>query len=133
MSDARIAAALMADARISALVGARVALAQLPQGTALPALVYQIISANAQPYLADWKEPGLVTFRLQVNPLAKTAGEVNALHDAVLAVCRQLHGQSVAGQHLTHVERAGLGSYDKDNDSGTWTRSADYLITYESD
>lgn len=131
MSDFAIAAALMKDASLAALVGKRVALAQLDQGTPYPALVYQLVSSNARPYLAGQQEPGKTTFRLQLNPLAKTINEITAIHAAARTLCMRLDGETVAGCRIIHVEAATVGNYDKDNAAGVWTRPADYLITFE--
>ena len=43
-----------------------------------------------------------------------------------------LHGTTADGVRVISIVAAGRGPCDKDNESGTWTRSFDYLITAEA-
>ncbi|MFI8616486.1 DUF3168 domain-containing protein [Acidovorax sp. NPDC077693] len=128
-SDVEIAEALLQAPGIAALVGARCALAQLPQGTQLPALVYQVITSTDTPYLDD--QSGVTVFRLQVNPLAGDVPTVNQIHQAVAAALRDVRDQVVAGKRVIGVEFAGRAGYDKDDVTGAWTRPADYLVKFD--
>ena len=129
MNDASFCAALLQSPAITALIGNCAGLAQLRQGWALPALVYQVISSNDRPYVAGYAEPGPRTLRLQINPLATTVDAVEAIHAAVRAAV--LQASQADGVRIVHVETAGQGLYDKDETSGAWTRPADYLVTVE--
>lgn len=129
MNDASFAAALLKSPAITALVGSCAGLGQLKQGAALPALVYQVITATDQPYLAGHAEPGLRKVRLQTNPLALSVDSVEAIHAAVRATV--LQAQQADGVRIVHAEPAGSGPYDKDEASGAWTRPADYLLTLD--
>lgn len=128
-SDVKIAEALLQAPSLAALVGGRCALKELQQGTALPALVYQTITSNDTPYLDD--ESGVTVFRLQINPLALDVPMVNLIHktvaEALLPVCDQV----VAGKRVVSVRSAGRSGFDKDSLTGAWTRSADYLVTFD--
>ena len=128
-SDSRIAEALLQAPGIAALVGDRCTLAELLQGTVLPALVYQTITSNDTPYLPD--EPGVTVFRLQINPVALDVPSVNQIHAAVAAALLPVHDQLVAGKRVIGVESAGRAGFSKDELTGAWTRSADYLVKFD--
>ncbi len=129
-ADVQIAEALLQAPGIAALVGDRCAIKELPQGTDLPALVYQTITSNDTAYLDD--ESGVTVFRLQVNPLALDVPTVNHIHKAVAAALLPVRDQVVAGKRVIHVQSAGRAGFDKDQLTGTWTRPADYLVTFDS-
>lgn len=129
MTDASFCAALLQHPGIAALVANRIGLAQLKQGWPLPALVYQVISSTARPYLAGHAAPGPHTLRMQINPLAMTVDAVDAINAAVRSALLQAH--QADGVRIVHVEPAVQGPYDKDPTTGAWTRPADYLITVE--
>lgn len=132
MNDASFCAALLRHPGITALIGNRAGLAQLKQGWPLPALVYQVISSNDRPYLAAWQEAVPVVLRLQINPLASTVDGVEAIAAAVRTALEWMHSTTVDGVRVINVETAGRGPYDKDPESGAWTRAFDYLITAEA-
>lgn len=132
MSDTLIAAALLGHSSIAALVGERIALKQLDQGEALPALVYSIPSSNTTAYLAAGHETGKGFMRLQVNPLAQTSGEVEAIHAAVHQALAWRCAEEVAGHWLTHVEPGPYADWSKHQETGAWTRPRDYLIHFEA-
>lgn len=129
-ADVLIAEALLLAPGVAALVGDRCALKQLPQGSDLPALVYQTITSTDTPYLDD--DSGLTVFRLQVNPLALDVPTVNHIHKAVAAAVLAVRDQVVAGKRVISVQAAGRAGFDKDQVSGAWTRPADYLVTFDT-
>lgn len=129
MNDASFCATLLQQPGVTALIGNRAGLDHLKQGCALPALVYQVISSNDRPYLAAWQESVPVVLRLQINPLAMTVDGVEAIAQAVRESIEWMHGGDVDGVRVISVETAGRGPYDKDHESGAWTRAFDYLIT----
>lgn len=132
MNDASFCATLLQQPGITALIGNRAGLGQLKQGWPLPALVYQVVSSNDQPYLAAWQEGQEVKLRMQINPLATSVDAVEAIAAAVRAALEWMHDTPVDGVRVVHVEPAGRGPYDKDEETGTWTRAFDYLITAET-
>lgn len=130
MNPELIVAALLNVAGINALVGTRKALGQLPQNTAYPALVYQIVSGVPQPHLNYSGEPQMAQARIQINPLALTVGEVKAIHAAVRASMDFKLQQIVAGKRVVSCRLDNIGPADRDNEAGVWTQSADYLLMY---
>lgn len=129
-ADALIAESLLQTPGVAALVGDRCALQQLPQGTDLPALVYQVITSTDTPYLDD--ESGVSVFRLQVNPLALDVPTVNHIHKAVAAALLPVRDQVVAGRRVISVRSEGRAGFDQDQVTGAWTRPADYLVTFDT-
>lgn len=130
MNPELIVAALLNHASITALVGTRRALAQLPQNTAMPALVYQVINADPRPNLDYADGPQMAQARIQFNPLAVTIPEVKAIHSALRSVLDFKHNSTVAGKLVVSCRFSLLGPMDKDNEAGVWTQPADYLLTY---
>ena len=133
MNDASFCASLLNHAAVTALVNNRIGLDKLKEGWGLPAVVYQIISTNEQPYIGASSDTGQVLIRLQVNPLATTVDGVAAIHAAVRTAIQAQLAQLVDGHRLIHVEDGGRDRYDKDHTSATWTRAADYLLTVEAE
>jgi hypothetical protein len=115
---------------ISALVGTRRAMTQLPQNTAFPALVYTVIDDIPLPNLRFNVVPQRAQARVQINPLAKTIAEVKAIHEQVrLAMDFKLQ-QTFAGKTVISSRLDIFGTPEKDLDTGIWTQSADYLMSY---
>lgn len=126
MSDTRIAEALLQHPDITALVG-EPALAELPEGRGLPALVYQAFT-TPHPYL-DGDSLGLM--RLQLNPLHLQPGGVETIHAAIEAALAWRTDELVAGHHVKHIEPGPYSGWSKDEFTGAWTRSRDYLVTFD--
>lgn len=127
MSDTRIAEALLQHSSIVALVGAA-ALAELPQGRSPPALVYQAFTTPTA-YL-DGESISLL--RLQLNPLHKDPAGVEVIHAAIEAALAWRAGEEVAGHHIKLIEPGPYSGWSKDELTGTWTRSRDFLVRFES-
>lgn len=129
MQPELVAAALLSQAGISAIVGTRIALAQLPQNTAFPALAYTIISAVPKPTLSAAGSQ-MAMARIQVNPLAATVAGVKEIHAAIRTALDFKHQQTFAGKLVVSCRFDNLGPMDKDNDAGVWTQPADYMLYY---
>ena len=126
MSDTRIAEALLRHPDIVALVG-DAALAELPEGRSAPALVYQAFTTPSH-YLAGGS---LGLLRLQLNPLHPTAPGVEAIHAAIESALAGLDGQTVAGHHIKSIQPDVYSGWSKDDFTGWWTRSRDYLVRFD--
>lgn len=130
MNPELIVAAMLNTQGISALVGTRRAMTQLPQNTAFPALVYTVIDDIPLPNLRFNVVPQRAQARVQINPLAKTIAEVKAIHEQVrLAMDFKLQ-QIFAGKTVISSRLDIFGTPEKDLDTGIWTQSADYLMSY---
>lgn len=127
-----VIAAYMQDPVIAALVGDRVALAQIPQiGSFAPQMEYNIISDNEEPEVQYNGTAGvLCRARVQFNPWAQTMAQVEAVHAALRAVMNYRHQITVGGKLLISVRVDLVGPASKDNDAGLWTQPVDYVLRY---
>lgn len=130
MNPELIIAQLLNAPSITALVGSRRALSQLPQGTTMPALVYQVITSTPRPVVAYQNGPQMAQARIQINPLATTIPALKSIHDALRGVLDFKHNQSVGGKTVVSCRFDSLGPMDKDNDAGVWTQPADYILMW---
>ena len=130
MNPELIIAAMLNTGGITALVSTRKAMTQLPQNTVFPALVYTVIDAIPLPHINYATERQMARARVQINPIAKTMAEVKSIHDQVrLAMDFKLQ-QTFAGKTVISSRLDIFSSPEKDLDTGTWTQSADYLVSY---
>jgi hypothetical protein len=125
-----IVASLLNKPAIVALVGTRRALGQLPQNTAMPALVYNIIDGLPEPNVAFQQGAQRAFARIQINPLALTIPEVKSIHAAVRAAIDFTLQQTVAGKKVISCRFDNINQITRDIESGIWTQSADYLLRY---
>ena len=130
MNPEIIIAQFLKQQPVTALVGTRVALSQLPQNTAMPALVYQVISSNPRPVVAFQTGPQRAEARIQLNPLATSIKGVKDIHAALRTVLDFKHNQTVGGKTVVSCRFDSLGAMDKDNDAGVWTQPADYILMW---
>ena len=129
MNPEIVIAAMLNQTGITALVGNRRALGQLPQNSVFPAIVYQVIDGQPQPSL-NYPVDDLAMARIQINPLAVTLGEVKNIHAAVRAAIDFKHHQTFAGKKVMSCRFDSLGPIDRDEEMGIWTQSADYMLRW---
>jgi len=129
MNPELVAAALLSQSGISSIIGTRLALAQLPQNTGYPALVYTIISAVPKPNVAATGSQ-LAMARIQVNPLAETVAGVKSIHAAIRTALDFKHQQIFANKLVVSCRLGNMGSVEKDNETGVWTQPVDYMLYY---
>jgi hypothetical protein len=115
---------------VTNLVGNRRALGQLPQNTAMPALVYNIIDGVAEPNVAYQVGVQRAFARIQINPLALTIPEVKSINQAVRTALDFKHQQTVAGKLIISCRFDTIREISRDIDSGIWTQSTDYILRY---
>jgi hypothetical protein len=127
MNPELIVAALLADPVIYDLVGDRVALAELPEGTEMPAIVYNLVTGKPTPNVDDTDRPRA---RVQINPIAPTIGEVKELHARVREVFKAADNSVVAGKLVASCRMTGFGPVSRDDITGNWTQPVDYLLIY---
>lgn len=127
MSSILITAALLGDAGVTALVGTRCALAQLPPDTAMPAVVYQIVSDSPEHPINSAAGPQRMRSRAQITALAATPAGVEALLAAVRTACGFKSG-TYAGKAVIATLRDIAGPITKDNEAGVWYGSQDFVL-----
>lgn len=128
---------LAANAALTALVSARIYPGILPQNSALPAVVYQKVSAVPEGVSHDGPA-GLVESRLQFSVMGAKYSDVKAVSAAVKRAMRPLEknpmdlsGLRVAGAYLENET-----DIPEPNDVEALSRShvaIDYLIQHEED
>lgn len=130
MNPELIVASMLNVAGITALVGNRRAMGQLPQNTAFPALVYTIVDATPMPHLNYSVERQMARARIQINPIAKTIPEVKSILDAIRAAMDFKLQQVYANKTVISSRMELLGPIEKDDDLGVWTQSVDYMLMW---
>jgi len=135
MSAELIISNMLNVTNITNIVGHRRALGQLPQNTAMPAIVYNIISNNPEPNVAYQFNKQRTTARIQINPLALSIGEIISINEAVRSALDFKHQQTIAGHlvvscRLDNTQNIEKDIGDTDTDLGIWTQSSDYILTY---
>lgn len=128
MSAETIVAAWLTDATISALVGTRVALHELPQGSTYPNLVYTVLSTVPDPLIAYQTGPQRAWSRVQINPQALTLGEVMAIHDALRNLLDFKQSVTIGGKLVITSRVDTIGTVSKDVMTLAWTKPVDYKI-----
>lgn len=130
MSAELIVAELLKDASITALIGTRNALVQLPKNTSYPALVYTVIETTPDPVLAYQTTDQMARARIQFNPLAKDIATVKQILAALRTLLDFKHNDTVLGHLIVSCRLDNIGPVDRDNDIGVWTQPADYMLMY---
>jgi hypothetical protein len=130
MNAELIIANMLNKTAVTNLVGNRRALGQLPQNTAMPALVYNIIDGVPEPNVAYQVGAQKAFARIQINPLALTIPEVKSIHAAVRSVLDFTHQQTVVGKLVISCRFDTIREMTRDIDSGIWTQPADYILRY---
>lgn len=125
-----IIASLLNVTGVTNLVGNRRALGQLPQNTAMPALVFNIIDGVPEPNVAYQVGAQRAFARIQINPLALTIPELKLINAAVRTALDFKHQQTVAGKLIISCRFDTIREISRDLDSGVWTQPVDYILRY---
>jgi branched-subunit amino acid transport protein len=127
MSAELITAALLNVSGVTSLVGTRRAVSQLPQGTTMPALVYEAIDTMPVMMVNASFGAQLLMSRVQVTALADNAAGVDSVLSAVMSAMNLKSG-TVAGKSVVSVVRDMRTGIQKDNDAGIWYASQDFIF-----
>ncbi len=127
MSIEQITAALLNVSGVTSIVGSRRAESQLPQGTAMPALVYEAVSSNPVITMNAASGPQLMISRVQVTALAQSPDGVRSILDAVMAALNLKSG-TYAGKTVASVVRDIRTRVSKDNEAGVWYAGQDFMV-----
>jgi len=133
MNPEEIIATWLGDSTITALVGDRSALSQLPANSIFPAIVYNIVDSTPQPNVAAQGENELAQCRIQLNPVAKTIPEIKNIANALRVLLDFKHNVTIASKTVVSMRLLDMGPLEKDNDSGLFTQRYDYrMFWYET-
>ncbi len=128
-AEQALRALLMQDSAVTTLVGARCYPVELPQDTALPALVTRVISTQLaiKPVQASALR-GTHTSRVSVVVLA---ADYPALQALIPLIRRAAHGFSglVAGVSVGRISAELIGPAFRDSDLRHYSQSLDFLVT----
>lgn len=127
MSIEQITGALLNVSGVTSIVGARRAIAQLPQGTAMPAIVYDAVSTTPVITMNAASGPQLLVSRVQVTALAESSDGVLAILAAVMAAMNLKSG-TYSGSVVAAVVRDLRTQITKDNEAGVWYASQDFMV-----
>ena len=125
-----IAMSMLRHAAVAALVGSRVAVYQLPDSTAYPAIVVTSIDDTPRPNVDYTNGQQQQVARVQVNAFALDMPTVRQIQTAIRTAMDFQHRVTHAG-HLVISSRLVLtGPQDRDPDTGIWTQPVDYALHY---
>ena len=127
MSIEEITASLLNTPGVTSIVGGRRAPSQLPQGTAMPAVVYDEIITTPQITMNAASGPQLLISRVQITALGLSRIDVAAIHAAVMSAMHLKSG-IYAGKSVASVIRDIRTGLAKDNDAGIWLGTQDFMI-----
>lgn len=121
--EAEFKAHLQADSALSELVSDRIYPVLRPEGAALPALTYHVISRDPQNNL-DGADSSLRAQRVQVDVWAKK-------HSDVLAIAAQVRSRlGTAATNFRSVELPSSGLDDYEPDTRLYRRLLEYTCWY---
>lgn len=129
MSAELIVGAMLNTSSVTSIVGTRRAVSQLPQGTAMPALVYEAISTMPVMTVNASFGAQLLSSRVQITALAADAAGVAQVLAAAMAAMNLKSG-TYAGKAVVSSVRDMATGLAKDNDAGIWFGSQDFIITW---
>jgi len=122
---------LTGDGTVSGLVSTRVYPIKRPQGTALPAVTYELAAETMTDALED--QGALKRARVSVQSMAATYGGVKALAAAVRSALVNYTG-TTQGAAIDSYREETLNDLSEDrnpgSDEGTYRIVADYVIWY---
>lgn len=131
MSPETIVDALLRVPTVTAVVATgSIALEQLAQGAADPAIVYRTITTTPAVY-AVGATASAYRSRVQINPLAASVAQVLAVAALVRAAIESDAERTVAGRRLISARWDSLGPFTKDDFTGLWTQPADFILLHE--
>lgn len=124
---------LIADNTVSGIIGTRLYPEMLPEGTALPAMVYQRISRDG--LIAHDGPTGLATVRMQLTLLAASYLTLRTLAEAVRVVFdgkrQTIGGSGGVVVHESYVDND-FGSYGELSDAmGRYVDRMDIILLHE--
>ena len=126
MSAELIASELLNVAGVTALVSTRRAMGQLPQNSAMPAVVYDVVDPVPIITMNAASGPQLMRSRIQVTALASLPGGVDQVLTAVMTALNLKSG-TYATKTVIAVVRDMRTQIIKDNDAGVWYASQDFI------
>lgn len=124
-----VIAALLNVVAITSIVGTRLARLRLPQGSAYPAVVYELVSSTPQLPITAVAGANVSRSRVQVTCIARTFAELDTLCEAVRVACSFKSG-SLGGSQVVSVLPDGIQPLDRDDDVKVFIQSQDFIVIH---
>jgi len=123
---------LTADSGVAASVGARIYPSRMPQNTAMPALVFQMISGTELVPIDAQAGYQIMRSRVQVTAMGKNYADVKNALEAVRIACLYKSG-TINGVKVISITRDSVGPDLRDDELAYYIQSIDYMVMhYES-
>lgn len=128
-AEKAIRAQLLVAGAVTSIVADRIWPAQLPQGTAYPALVITHISTVPVPTIDAFSAFALMRGRVQVTLLANDYASLKALLDVVMQACNFQRG-TFNGVRVVSTTRDLIGPDLRDDDRSVYVQSVDFIVIH---
>jgi hypothetical protein len=128
-AEKAIRAQLLGAGSVTSMVADRIWPAQVPQGTAYPALVITHISTVPQPTVDAFAEFQLMRSRIQVTALANDYATQKTLLDLVQQACNFQRG-IFNGVRVSSTTRDLIGPDLRDDDRSVYVQSVDFIVLF---
>ena len=131
MSDAGLIVLerLRQAAPVTELVGTRIALSRLPEGTRYPAVVCHALTDRP-----EYALPGVEmvrSARVQIDVISATMGELALIRSAVRLALLTTTPTTAGGATLLRCYEVLAGQIDPYGDTGYWREPVDYTLIYQ--
>jgi hypothetical protein len=114
---------------ITGIVGASLALAELPENSTYPAVVYNVVSDVPIPPINAQAGGTINQCRMQITALARALSDVKAILEAARLAMNWKSG-NIGGVTVVSVIPAQYSPHGKDNEASVFYQSRDFVITY---
>lgn len=116
---------------VTTLLGAgKVYPLRLPQGSAMPALAYELVSSNEVLPITALAGGVLLRSRVQVTAFGKNYADVKSVHEAVRKALLYQSGL-FQGVRVNSITRDSIGADSMDWDLNLYMQSVDYLLVHD--
>lgn len=129
LAEKVVYALLSADATLASLVGSRIYPVVLPQDKTLPALTYEVISANEREVIDAASTYAVVDTHIQITGLASTYAGCKAIMEAARSALLYFAG-TIEGVYVPIILRGPVGPDQFDAKLYVYMQSADYYVSH---
>lgn len=120
---------LTGDSGVATQVGARIYPSRLPQNTPMPAIAYQVVSAQEVTPIDALAGYQLVRARVQVTAMGKNYADVKNTLEAVRLACNYKSGV-IGGVRVVSIVRDSFGPDLRDDELALYIQSLDLMVEH---
>lgn len=128
-AESIVYALLSGAAAVTAVVSTRVYPVELPEGVALPAIVYDVVSNVRAGRIDAAAASHPTTARVQVTMLVESHSQLMTLRAAVIAALQFQRG-SIGGSTVVSILKGPDGPTDFDEAMAVFAQPVDFLVTF---